>query len=196
MMCSTSLILSFVLSRELTLGIWMIVFSAGFEHLQHVVGVGAGVEEVADVELLQIFVAVELLVIGVGDGLELRLVLRREHGLGVAAEIGAGHRDDMRAVAGDEAAEMQAELVVGIGGDVMELVDRDQPVVERLDAELVDREAEGRVRADQHLVAALEKRADRLDLAAVVGAGRVAEIPFRLDAPVGPEAVLRSAARR
>ena len=163
----------------------------GIEHLQDVVGIGAGVEEIADVELLQIFVAVELLIVGVGDGIELRLVLRGQHRLGVAPEIGAGHRDDMHLVAGDELAEMQAELVVGIGGDVVELVHRDQPVVERLDAELVDGEAEGRVGADQHLVVAFEKRADRIDLAAIVRAGRVAEVPFRLDAPVGPEAVFR-----
>ena len=160
------------------------------EHLQDVVDVGARVEEIADVELLQVLVAVELLVVGVGDGVELRLVLRGQHGLGVAAEVGAGHRDDVRLVAGDELAEMLAELVVGVGGDVVELVHGDQPVVERLDAELVDGEAEGRVGADQHLVVALEERADRLDLAAVVRAGRVAEIPFRLDRPVGPEAEL------
>ena len=87
MMCSTSLILSFVLSRELTLGMWMIVFSAGFEHLQDVIGVGAGIEEIADVEPLQIFVAVELLVVGVGDGVEFRLVLRGQHSVGVAAKV-------------------------------------------------------------------------------------------------------------
>ncbi len=117
-------------------------------------------------------------------------VLRRQHRLGVAPEIGAGHRDDMHAVAGDELAQMHAELVVGIGRDVVELVHRDQPVVERLDAEFVDGEAEGRMGADQHLVAAFQKRADRIDLAAVVVARRVAEIPFRLDVPVGPEAEL------
>ena len=44
--------------------------------------------------------------------------------------------------------------------------------------------------ADQHLVGALKKRADGLDLSAVVAAGRVAEIPFRLHAPVGPKAEL------
>ena len=91
---------------------------------------------------------------------------------------------------------MQAELVVGIGRDVVELVHRDQPVVERLDAELLHGEAEGRMGADQHLVGALEERPDRLDLAAVVIAGRVAEVPLRLDVPVGPEAELASAARR
>ena len=78
-------------------------------------------------------------------------------------------------------AEMQAQLVVGVGRDVVELVHRDQPVVERLDAELVHGEAEGRVGADQHLVVAFEERADRVDLAAIVRAGRIAEVPFRLD---------------
>jgi hypothetical protein len=47
----------------------------------------AAVEEIADVELLQVLVAVELLVVGVGDGIELGLVLRGKHGLGVAPEI-------------------------------------------------------------------------------------------------------------
>ena len=86
MMCSTSLILSFVLSRELTLGMWTMVFSAGSSTLEDVIDIGAGVEEIADVELLQVLVAVELFVVGVGDGVELRLVLRvqarprRRHG--------------------------------------------------------------------------------------------------------------------
>ena len=130
------------------------------EHLEDVIGVGPDVEEIADVELLQILVAVELLIVGVGDGIELRLVLRGQHGLGVASEIGAGHRDDMHLVARDELPEMLAQLVVGIGRNVVELVHRDQPVVERLDAELIDGEAEGRVGADQHLVVAFEERAD------------------------------------
>ena len=85
---------------------------------------------------------------------------------------------------------MLAELVVGVGRDMVELVHRDQPVVERLDAELVDGEAEGRMGADQHLVAAGEKRADSIDLAAIVAARRVAEIPFRLDDPIRPKAIL------
>ena len=57
------------------------------EDVQDVIDVRAGIEEIADVELLQVFVAVELFVIGIGDGLELRLVLRGKHGLGVAPEV-------------------------------------------------------------------------------------------------------------
>ena len=69
----------------------------------------------------------------------------------VTPKIGAGHRDDMRLVAGDEMAEMHAELVVGIGGDMVEFIHRDQPVVESLNPKFVDGEAKGRMGADQHL---------------------------------------------
>ena len=94
----------------------------------------------------------------------------------------------MHAVAGDELAEVHAKLVVGVGGNVVKLVHRDQSVVEGLDPEPVHREPEGGMRADEHLVRALQEGFDRVDLAAVVGAGGVAEVPSRLDAPVRPEA--------
>ena len=71
---------------------------------------------------------------------------------------------------------------------MVELVNRDQSIIERLDAEPVDREAEGGVSADEHLVVALEEGAHRLHLAAVLPGG-VAQIPARRDAPVRPEAV-------
>ena len=95
MMCSTSRILSLVLSRELTLGMWTIVFSSGSSTPQDVVGIVPRVEEIADVEPLQILIAVELLVVGVGDGLEPRLVMGHEHRRGVAPEIRSRHGHDM-----------------------------------------------------------------------------------------------------
>ena len=82
-------------------------------------------------------------------------------GIGVAPEIGAGHGDDMHLVAGDERPEMLPELAVRVGRNVVELVHRDQPVVELLDAELVYGEAEGRMGADEHLVVAVEECAKR-----------------------------------
>ncbi len=71
-------------------------------------GVGAGVEAVADVQHLEILIAVELLVIGVGDGLELGFVIGCQHGDGVAPEIAAGHRHDMRLVAPDQLGKLRA----------------------------------------------------------------------------------------
>src|SRR5262249_1154945 len=128
--------------------------------------------------------------ISVGDGIELGFVGRYKHGLGAAPEVGAGHSDDVRPASRDELAQVQAELIVGIGRNVVELIDRYQSVVELLHAVGIDRKAERRVWPDQDLVVAFEKRAERLDLAAIVGAGRVAEVPLRLDMPVGPKAEL------
>ena len=84
---------------------------------------------------------------------------------------------------------MFAKPVVGIGRDMVKLVDRDQPAVEGVDAEPVDGETEGGVSADHDPVVAFEKRPDRIDLAAI-GARRVAEIPLRGNDPVGPESEL------
>ncbi|MCY1249321.1 hypothetical protein D9M72_628420 [compost metagenome] len=66
----------------------------------------------------------------------------------------------MNATPFDELPEMQAELVVGVGRNVVELIDGDQPVVELLHAIRIDCEAERRVCADQHFVGALKESAD------------------------------------
>ncbi len=149
-------------------------FLGGVEHLENVIHKGAAVEEVTDVESLEVLVAVELFVVRVSDGLELRFVSRGEHSLCVATEVGAGHRNDVRTAPGDELTQVRTELVVGVRRNVVELVHGDKPVVELLHAVGIDREAKSRMGADQHLVLAVEKRAQRLHLAAVVGARRVA----------------------
>lgn len=95
----------------------------------------------------------------------------------------------MHAVTGHELTKVLTEFVVGIGGHVVELVHCDQPVVEFLDAVLVHSEAERGVGTNQHLVVAFEEGGDGFDLPAVVPAWRVAEVPPRLDVPVGLEAV-------
>ena len=160
------------------------------QDLDDFVGVAVGVEDVADVELLEVLVAVELFVVGVSDGFEFGLVFRVEHGGRVAAKIGAGHRDEVNFVAGHELAHVVAEAVVGVGGDVVKLIHRDEALVEDLDAEFFHREAEGGVGADEGAVAAVQEFLQGLDLAAVLGAGGIAEVPARLDFPVGPETAL------
>ena len=49
------------------------------EDIKDVMDVGATVEEVADVELLEVFVTVELFVVGIGDGIEPGLILRSQN---------------------------------------------------------------------------------------------------------------------
>ena len=81
-------------------------------------------------------------------------------------------------------AQLAAQLVVRVGRDVVELIDRDQAVVECLYAVGIDREAEGRMGADQHLVVAFEECAEGLDLAAVIVSRRVTQVPRGFDMPV------------
>ena len=165
-------------------------FLGWVEHRKDVVDVGAAVEEVADLQVLQMLIAVQLLIVGVRDRHKVRFVGGRQHGLGVASEVGAGHRNDVGFPSRNELAQVCAELVVRVGGHMMKLVYRDQPVVEFLDAVGVDREAKRRVRANEHAIRALEKGGDRFDFAAVVGAGRVAKVPLGLHMPVRPKSGL------
>ena len=114
-----------------------------------------------------------------GHGLEIRLVASEvtvsfadEAGLIVQRTV-ALPRDEARALdtiallagnlardaAGALLAQLRAQLIVRVAADVVELVHRDQAVVEGLHAELVHGEAEGGVGADQHLVAAVQEGA-------------------------------------
>src|SRR3546814_224648 len=123
---------------------------------------------IADVQPFQPLIAVQLLIISVGDAIELGFITGGQHGLGVAPEIAAGHRNDMHFIPRDELRKVLAQLVAGVGGNMVELVHRDQPIIEGGDAEFLHREAEGGMGADQHLVVAFQKRADAVDLAAVL----------------------------
>src|SRR3546814_14751503 len=88
-------------------------------------------------------IAVQLLIINVGDAIELGFITGGQHGLGVAPEIAAGHRNDMHFIPRDELRKVLAQLVAGVGGNMVELVHRDQPIIEGGDAEFLHREAEG-----------------------------------------------------
>ena len=138
------------------------------EDLQNIVGISAAIVEISDIKCFEIFVTVELFVIGVSDSIELRLVMRHEHRFGITPEIRTCHGDDVDLVAGDELAEMLSEPVIRICGNVMEFIDGDQPVVEGFDSILVHGETEGSVGAHKDLVVTFEKRPDRLDLAPIV----------------------------
>ena len=163
---------------------------ARLQHLHQVINIGPSIEIIADIEVLKVLVAIQLLVIRVGDVLELRLIRGGQDGIAIPAEIRAGHRHDMGAVAGEEVREVNAKLAVGVGGHVVELVNRDQTVVEGGDAEFLHRETKRRMRANQRPVGAGEKRADGIHLAAI-RARRVAQVPPRCHRPIRPEAVLR-----
>ena len=91
-------------------------------------------------------------------------------------------------------AQLAAETVVRVAADVVELVHGNQATVEGFHAQLIHGKAEGGMGAHQHLIAAGQELANRLHLglryARLVHARRIAQVPLRLDRPIGPEAVL------
>src|SRR5690554_3015162 len=96
----------------------------------------------------------------------------------------------MHLVAGYEVAKMGTELVIWVGRNVVELIYGDQTVIEGCNAKLVYRKAKGGMGADQYLVSAFQKGAQGFDLAAIVGAWCIAQIPLGLYMPVRPEAIV------
>ena len=101
----------------------------------------------------------------------------------------------MDLVARDELAELTAQAVIRIAANVVKFVNRDQPIVERLDAQFIDGEPEGRVRAHQHWLTARKEFTDRFNLGfgnfRLIDPRRIAEVPLRLDCPIRPESVCR-----
>lgn len=165
-------------------------FLFGVQHLHDFVGVAASVEVVADVELLEVLVAVELFVIGVGDGVESSLVFWVQHGLGITAKVGTGHGYDVGFVTDHELTHVIAQLIVWVGGNVVKLIHGDQAIVEGFYAKLVYGEAEGGVGTDQHLGLTCQKLLHCVYFAAVVPAWCVAKVPLGFDLPIGPKAKL------
>ena len=104
------------------------------QHLGNGVNVRACVEEVANVQRFEPLVTVELLVVGVGDRLKFGFIRWGQNRLAVTTEVGTGHGHQMHLVAGDEGTQLAAQHVTRVAGDVMELVDGDQAVIERCDA--------------------------------------------------------------
>ena len=127
-------------------------FECRVQHLVDRINVGPGVEEVTDVQRFEPLVAIELLVVGVSHRLKPGFVLRTQHRLTVSTEVRARHRHQMNLVTGNEGTQLAAQFVVWVAGHVVKLVNRDQAVVECVDAQFLHGKAEGCVGADQHLV--------------------------------------------
>ncbi|MNE73454.1 hypothetical protein D3C80_1694660 [compost metagenome] len=109
-------------------------FQRRIQHLGDRIYVPPGVEEVANVQRLEPAVAIELFVVGVRHRLKLGFFRRGQHGLAVTTEVGTGHCNQVHFVAVYKRAQLAAQLVIRVGGNVVELVDGNQAVVEGFDA--------------------------------------------------------------
>ena len=69
----------------------------------------------------------------------------------------------------------------------MKLINGDQSVIEGRHAKPLHRKTKRGVGAYQHPIIAFQERAHGIHLAAVVRAWRIAQVPARLDPPIGPK---------
>lgn len=73
---------------------------------------------------------------------------------------------------------------------MVKLVYGNQAMIKGFDTKFVYREAKGGVGADQHLVITSKEFFHRIDFAAIIAAGSIAEVPPGFDLPIGPKAKL------
>ena len=93
------------------------------QYLTDMVQIRTMIEVVAQHQILQIPVAVQLLVVVIGNGEEPRFILSPQHRDAVASEVRARHRHDMACRVVHYPAHHIAQVRVGIGTGVMEFVD-------------------------------------------------------------------------
>ena len=102
------------------------------QHLRKCIRVTSLIELVAYLKILQIFVAIELLIVVVGNGMEPCFIFRSQHRHPIAPEVTARHRQDMCIGMLHQATHHFAQSAFGISTGVVELVDAHQRVVEVL----------------------------------------------------------------
>ena len=81
---------------------------AGIEDLFYSLNIAPRIKEVANIQRLQPLVAIQLFVIGISNGLKLRLISRCEYGLAIPTKIASRHGHQVNLVAGHEGAELAA----------------------------------------------------------------------------------------
>ena len=134
-------------------------------------------------------VAVELFVVGVGDGFKAGFVIGVQHCLGIATKVGASHGDDVGFVAGHQLADVIPQLIVRVSRNVVKLVYGNEAIVQNLHPKFIHSKAKGGMGTDQHLVLTFEKFLHRIHFSTIITGG-IAEVPFGFHLPICPKAVL------
>ena len=102
----------------------------GIQYFQNRRDVFSLIKMVPDAQRFQVGIAVELLVIVVGDLRKFSFVFGIEHGYAVAPEIRSRHGHHVRVGMGHDAPQQFPQTAVAVGGDVVKLVNGQQRVVE------------------------------------------------------------------
>ena len=123
----------------------------GVEHFANMVQIRSVIEVVAQDQILQILVTVQLLIIIVGNGIELRFILSPQYWYAVASEVRTCHRYDMSGRIVHHPAHHIAQVRVGICAGMVELVNRQQHMIERIVVQFLHTVTQGGMGTDQYL---------------------------------------------
>ncbi|CDE52477.1 unknown [Sutterella sp. CAG:351] len=141
---------------------------------------------VTDAQRLQIFVAVQLFVVGIGDLSELCFILRRQNRYGVTPEIRACHRDDMGGGARHQITHNAAQNVAFLCRGMVKFVDCDQRLVKLPSTSgSVISKPKGCMSADEGSRRRIFEEFDHAVYLTLVSWS--AEVVARIDLPIGKE---------
>ena len=160
------------------------------QHLANRVEIAPSVKVVADAKRLEVAVAVQLLIVGVGDALKTVFILRAHDCDLVASEIAARHGNEVNLVAVQQPAHQFAKAAILIRSGVMEFVDCEQAVVECLSTKALICKAQRRVGANQSPVIAVQKCLQGIDFAARAACFAGTQVPTLFNVPVGKETMI------
>ena len=163
-------------------------FLRGVQHLTDMVQIVAMIEMITQHQVFQILVAVQLLIVVIGNGIEPGLVLYSQHGYAVAAEVRTRHRHDMPRRVVHHASHHITQIRVGISRGMVKFIDSQERVVEVLVRYLLHAIAQRGVGTHQNLCSRLtEEFYEAAFLVFLVLHIRQVEVGSHL--PVGKESV-------
>ena len=159
------------------------------QHLVDVVQVVATIEVIAQHQVFQILVAIQLLIVVVSHGIEPRLILLPQHGDAVTSEVRARHGDNMARRVVHHPSDHIAQIRRCIGTCVVKLVNRQQHIVKAVIREFLHAVAQRGMGTHQHLRCILSKELQEASLLVPLVL-HVAQVIVGRHPPVGKEAML------
>ena len=109
-------------------------FKVWIKHFLHIIEINAVIKKIANIELFQVLITVELFIIGIDNGGKFGFVFRKKHWLGITTEIRTCHSNYVHFVPIYKGFKLAAESVIGVGTHVMKFINRNEAVIKSRNA--------------------------------------------------------------
>ena len=160
----------------------------GVQHFTDVVQIVSMIEVITQHQILQIPIAIQLLIVVIGDRMESGLVLHSQHRNTIATKVTARHGHDMPCGVVHHASHHIAKVRVGISRGMVELINGQQCVVEVLIRDFLHAVAQRGVGTHQDLRALLMEEFDEAPLLVLLVL-HVRQVEVGCHLPVSEEAL-------